>query len=408
MRRSMLIHSNKASVVLCALALAVPWAWAHGDEAIPEIPGFKLGAAATTAWRRAPQRFPSQGLPGYLLQGDPGVDLRGTQLEHGVLQLGYRLNEVLGVQLAAGTHGLDPWHMEAASVQVKGTAWTLELGRQRLWLGDVITPAGHLDRFGLVPLAKHALSSGDWVEDGAQLSLRRAMLGAHWTLDAGLWAGHRFPGTPATPIFPSLHLGAQWQGVGGEWAVDGVLAKLDPKERGSRVTSNTGTHSHVAPVCDASLTDVVCFEGHSRLMGFSAQWRGQRIPITLKTALLWRHEQGALQSANGVAQYGGKTRGQWLEALWQMHSQWVTALRLEHLRAQHDLVGAGATLLASEVGFGRYSPQRRTTAMLGYKLNPWVAMRLEAGRETTNFQAVNFLAARLILNWDHSTHVDNH
>jgi hypothetical protein len=386
---------SKATVALCTLALAAPWAWAHGDEVIPDESGFKFGAQAAVAWRRAAQGLPSQSLPGYLLQGDPGVDSRGTHLEHAVLQLGYRPNEVFGAQLAMGAHGHDPWHIEGASLQAKGAAWTLELGRQRPSLGKVMTPAGHFDRFGLMPLAKQALTHGDWLEDGAQLNLKRTMWGADWTLDAGLWVGHSFPGTPGTQIFPSAHLGAQWHGMGGQWLLDGFMAKLDPKERASQIPSNNGTHTHAAPVCDASLNGVVCFDGSSRLMGFSAQWKSQLIPVSLQGAWLWRHEQGILQSANGVGQYGGRTGGQWLQAVWQMHAQWETALRFERLKAQHNLVGAGATLVASEAGFDPYSPQRRTAAMLGYSPNQRVTVRLEVGREKTNAQRVNFGAVRL-------------
>jgi hypothetical protein len=406
------IPLNKTALAwcLCASTCLAPTAWAHGDahQAIPEAQGFKLGAAGVLAGLSAPRQLLSQGLPGYLLQGDPGVDLRGTQLEHGVLQAGYRLSDNWGAQLAVGAHGTDPWHIETAGLQARSTAaatqWTVNLGRISPALGSVITRAGHLDRFGLMPLARQAMTDGDWTQDGAELGLKRPLWGVDSTVHVGVWAGQRFPGSSASQPrpFPSLHLGAQWDGAWGGWALDGFVAQLHPTGRASRITSSNGAHTHVAPVCDASLNGVVCFDGHSRLSGLSAQWSGPDIPVTLKAAMLWRSEQGTLQSVNGLAQYDARNRGDWLEAIWRIHAQWETALRLERLHAQHTLVGSGsgAGLLASESGFGNYKALQRTTAMLGYKLNPLVGLSLEAGRESTQTQAVHFFAARLIVNWD--------
>jgi hypothetical protein len=39
----------------------------------------------------------------------------------------------------------------------------------------VVAPAGHLDRFALVPLAKQASFGHDWIDDGVQLGWRRAI-----------------------------------------------------------------------------------------------------------------------------------------------------------------------------------------------------------------------------------------
>jgi hypothetical protein len=412
LRPSMLIHSSKtfyriwfvAGALLASLCAQHALAHTDANEAIADTPGLKLGISAVVTSLSAPQRLPSQGLPGYLLQGDPGVDRRATQLEHAVVQAGYRLNDTFGAQLAWGAHGADPTHVEAAWLQARGTLsdtfWTLGAGRQRPSLGTVVTRAGHLDRFSLTPLAKQAITTGDWIEDGAELGLKRQWLGLDWTLDAGLWAGHSFPGSSTSDAFPSLHLGAQWGDAFGDWTLDGFAAQLDPTGRGSRIISSNGAHTHATPVCDASMNGVVCFDGRSRLTGISGQWVARTLPITVTGALLWRNEQGTLQSRNGFGQYDGLTRGDWLELVWRISPQWEVALRNERLNAQHTLVGGGASLVATEAGFGNYTPQRRTALTLGYSVNPWVDVRIEAGREHADTQSVTLVTARLILNWD--------
>jgi hypothetical protein len=404
------IRSNKTALALClgltVLMVLPTWAHQQAQEAIADQAGFKLGGSGVLRYLSASKPLASQGLPGYLLQGDPGVDLRGGQLEHAVLQLGYRSNHWLGAQLAVGAHGTDPLHIEVARLQATGQAdslaWLASLGRQQPSLGEVLTQAAHLDRFGLMPLAKQAMTQGDWTTDGIELGLKRQFWGANWTLDAGLWSGEHFPGSAATKAFAHLHLGAQWDGAWGNWAMDGFMAQLHPRSRASRIASINGAHTHAAPGCDANLNGVVCFDGQTRLSGLSAQWVAKSIPITVKAALLLRLDQGTLQSANGLGQYDARNQGQWFEAIWRMHPQWETALRAERVRAQHTIVGSGASLLATESGFGNYSPQQRTTAMLGYTVNPWVGIRLEAGREKTHTQSAYFVAARLVLNWSRS------
>ena len=400
----MQILSN--SLILACAATVGSAALAHTDanEAIPDALGVKTSLAAAVSSLSAKDKLPSQAMPGYLVKGDVGIDRRGTQLEHGVAQLGYRLNQTLGAQLAIGAHGSDPVHVEAAWLQARGFSpaldWTVGAGRQRPSLGKVMTRSGHLDRFGLMPLAKQALTDGDWIDDGAELSVKRQAAGVDWTVDAGVWRGRSFPGGAASSANPAVHLGAVGHHDAGEWAVDAFVAQLKPQARGSRIFSATGAHTHAAPVCDASLNGVVCFDGRSRLSGISAQWEGRTLPITLTGAMLWRTEHGALASRNGLGQYDGRNRGEWLQGVWRMSPAWEAGVRLERLKANQSLVGAGASLVAAEAGFGSYSRLQRQTVMAGYKLSPWADLRLEAGRDASNTVATRFVALRLVMQWD--------
>lgn len=399
--------SRRAQALALALAIVVLPALAHTDDpdAIPGEPGGKFSLAAAVRSLSASAALPSQRLPGYLMLGDPGIDHRGTELEHGAAQLGYRFTRELGVELAVGAHGSDPIHVEAAWLQGRGTvdavAWTLGVGRRNPSQGVLMTHAGHLDRFGLMPLAKQAVTNGDWIEDGAELGLAGHVDAVDWTLDLGVWAARTFPGSPGSPPAPALHLGAGGNMAGGDWTVDGFLAQFRPSERGSRISSATGGHTHTAPSCQENLNQVVCFSGRSHVGGLSVQWQGRDLPVALAGAVMWRQEDGNLESRNGLGQYTGRTRGDWVQGIWRWASQWELGGRLERLSATQTLIGAGASLLASEAGLDGYSPQRRATAMLGYTFGPWLGVHLEGGREAAGQQTARFVALRVLLQWEH-------
>ena len=344
-------------------------------------------------------------MPGYLVLGDPGIDHRGSELKHGVVQLGYRFGSMLGAQLALGAHGSDPVHVESAWLQGggswEGARWTLGAGRQGPTLGPVISRAGHLDRFGLTPLAKDATLNGDWIEDGSELGLRRRDGSVEWRFDAGVWRGRKFPGASGSAAFPSLHVGANWEASVGELSADAFAAQLRPEGRGSRVANAPGGHTHSAPVCDDSLRDVVCFDGRSRVAGLSAQWQGSSWPIILSGAMLWRHETGTLQSRDGLGDYEGRTRGDWLDGVWRVAPKLDLGIRRETLQARQSLAGSGASLVASNAGLGAYAPLRRLTTMLGFAVMPWADLRVEWGRETSGSLASDFAALRLVVHWEH-------
>jgi hypothetical protein len=392
---------------LTALLLAAGTLPAHAhtdlNAAIPESPGAWIGAAAAGAWTSASDPLPSQRLPGYLLLGDPGIDRRGARLEHAVLQFGYRFDETFGAHLALGLHDGDPVHVESAWLQARGShagiGWTLGAGRERPPLGPVMTYAGHFDAFGAMPLAKAAVTNGDWISDGVRLGAEGAWHDIGWTLDLGLWAGQTFPGARPGAASPSMHGGVEWDALGGEWSFDGFVALLDPAGRGSRVVAADIGHSHEAPRCDASLADVVCFEGRSLIRGLSVRWEGRGLPIGLAAAVMWRDEDGTLQSRNGRGAYDSSNRGDWVQALWRPAAGWEAGVRHERLAAAQTLVGPGANLLAAEAGLIAYRPQQRTTAMLGYLPTSWAELRLEAGEERAGERLSRFVSFRLIARW---------
>ena len=73
-----------AAAALTAACAAPACAHLSVEDAIPGAEGVKLGASAALRALSAKDRLPSQGMPGYLLLGDPGEDARGGGLEHGL------------------------------------------------------------------------------------------------------------------------------------------------------------------------------------------------------------------------------------------------------------------------------------------------------------------------------------
>lgn len=375
---------------------------AHGevDDPLPPDPGVTWDAAAVLRTLKADRTLPSTLLDGYLLQGDAGMDPDGTELEHGALGLAARLNDTWGGRLVIGKHGSEAAEVEEAWVQARhdadnGDVWRLNAGRQRPAMGAALAGAGHFDRFGLMPLASRAATDHHWVDDGLQLRWRRDEV-SRWALDVGLWRGRNFPGSADGSAVPSLHLG--WGQ--GPWQADVLWAGFRPQGRGAVVSATAG-HSHGAPVCDASFTEVICFGGDSDLLAGSVRWSGQTaqvpLPVTLTAAGWLRQDRGTLESANGLADYTGRTRGAWLEAVWHWRPEWELGWRGERLSASHTLHGAGATLLAQEARFDRYQPVTRNALMLGWQVRPWARLQLETGQENQAGTRARYSALRLLL-----------
>jgi hypothetical protein len=392
-----------AGVAMAVLALALgTQAHAHGEaaEALPQEPGVRIGLSAVLANIDADQLLPSNRMAGYLLQGDPGVDRRGTALEHAVVEAGWRLNDTWGSAWALGQHGTDASHVEAAWLQARGTlgqdAWQFTAGRQRPELGPVLTTAGHMDRFAMVPLVKRVAVNDDWIDDGLQLGWRHEGLDVQWSADAGLWTGQVFPGASRNAVVPALHLGAARD----DWNVDAFVAHFEPQGRGAVITSGSGAHTHSTPACDAALKQVVCFDGNADLLGASVRWNSHAWPVTALLAGWLRRDSGTLYSANGTARYTGDNQGGWADVIWRFHPQLEVGLRVETLAAEHHLNGSGAALLATEAGFDAYQAASRSALMLGYVPNDRFALRVEAGQEDVAGTQASYVALRLIARLD--------
>ena len=384
-----------------ACALAAP-AWAHDESrTVPEEPGWRLGAALALANIHASQALPSQRMAGYLLRGDAGVDRRASSLEHGVLEAGWRLNSQWSAYAAAGKHDTDPAHTEAAWVRYESSpgdaqGYTLQVGRMRPQMGPVMTQAGHLDKFTLMPLARRVALDGDWMDDGLQLSARREW--GEWTglADAGLWRGQNFPGSASGSFAPSLHLGL----ARGDWRGDVFAVAFSPDGRGALAQSSNGAHTHNAPDCSTLTTGVLCFAGQTHVMGSSLQWQSHQWPVSVQGAWWLRQDDGRLRSVNGLVQHEASYNGAWLQALWQPLVHWELGWRSERTQARMSLDGAGASLLAQEAGLLGSAPLRRDTAMLGWQLHPQATLSVEAGREQQGGTQVNFTALRMVWRGD--------
>jgi hypothetical protein len=338
---------ERCTILACGL-MAVTGSAAHGlvGNAIPNEVGARVGASLALSWLNADAAIPMATLPGILLSGNRQEDRDGFGLEHGVIDAGVRFNETIGATLAMGWHGTDVGHVEAAWLEARRGNFNLGLGRNRVPLGPVITHAGHMDRFALMPLAKQAAFDGDWIEDGLNLRWRHGGPG-DLEFNAGLWRAKTFPGVDDSNAAPSLHVG----GYLGNVRLDGFVARIKPEKRGTSIQQTSDGHSHAAPTCAESLTGLVCFDGSSDIGGVSARWHAATLPFEVSVAGIIRRERGDLYSTIGDTDYSGDTRGGWIEAAWTLRPEWIVLLRSERLVAEHDLTGFGASLVARDAGF---------------------------------------------------------
>lgn len=390
---------------MLVFALAWPSAHAHGeaDDPLPPEVGLSWDAAIAVRALHRNATMPSTQLQGQLLQGDAGVDPKGTQLEHSTLGLAGRINHAWGARLVLSKHGNESVDVEEAWVQARadagnGDAWWLNAGRVRPAQGEVLGRAGHFDLTALAPLAHRMAWDHDWIDEGLQLSWRRDDPTGRWAMDIGLWRGDRFPGAKEGPAAPSMHLG--W--AQGPWSADTVFTWFQPKARGISASANI-KHKHDAPECTPSFVDVVCFGGTTRLMGASLRWDGRTSPhgwpLSVSAAGWQRADRGKLESANGLARYAGRARGAWLDVVWHAGTHTDLGWRSERLVASHQLNGPGALLLAQATRLHAYAPVHRHTLTIGQRLSSWAELRLDAGRESQAHQTTNFVAARLLLRW---------
>ena len=379
----------------CLLAFS---AQAHEEaQAIPEQAGLRLGAALALAKVNASQALPSQQLQGYLIRGDAGVDRRASALEHAVVEAGWRIDSQWSAYAAAGQHDDDPAHAEAAWLRYELEApenqtRLVQLGRMRPQLGPVMTQAGHMDRFALMPLARRVVVDGDWIDDGVQFSARHD--GNEWTghADLGLWRGKAFPGAANASPAPSLHIGVER----GDWSGDIFASVLQAYGRGALAQSSMGGHTHNAPGCDTLKAGVLCFGGNTRMAGSSLQWQSHDWPVTLQGSYWLRQDDGTLRSVNGQAEHTATHGGGWLQALWRPSAEWEFGLRSERIHADLSIKGAGANLLAQEAGLLGSAPMRRDTVLLSWQPHRSVTVSAEAGQETQGGQRVNFTVLRAV------------
>lgn len=394
------IHSRRlerCAALVCGLAAASGVA-AHGlvGEAIPNEVGARVGASLALSWLNADAAIPMSTLPGVLLTGGHQEDRDGLSLEHGVLDAGVRFNDTFGATLALGWHGSESGHVEAAWVEARRGNLTLGLGRNRVPLGPVMTPAGHMDRFALMPLAKQAAFDGDWIEDGLNLRWRDSGP-SELEVNAGVWRAKAFPGVDEADVAPALHVG----GYLGNIRLDGFVARVKPEKRGTAIQQSSDGHSHAAPTCAESLTGLICFDGTSDIAGASARWHAATQPFEVSVAGIMRRERGDLYSSIGDTDYSGDTRGGWIEAAWTLRPEWIVLLRSERVVAEHDLTGFGASLIARDAGF-LPEPGATTRHALAFAWLPRKDMTLtaEIGSERADGDSNAYVGLRLLWTGD--------
>lgn len=378
---------TRLRLAVLAAVLSSQAAFAHepGSDLIPELPGWRLDAAAAAVAADADERWPASALPGVLGQGlAPRRGDGRLRLEHATLGLAARLDARWGAQWVIGQHDRDPAHTESALLQVNlplgPDRLSAQVGRDTVRMGATLDGAGHFDRFSQTPLAKRGVLDDQWIDDGASLRWRREDVERGLRgLELGLWRGHTFPGGPAGALVPTLRVHAGWD----HWDLQLFASHLEPEARGSAMqTAGAEGHVHGSLDCRDSLAQRVCFDGRSELLGASLRWDREDGRLSLALAGLARRESGALYSLSSTADYRATTTGWWADLAWSPWQDWTLALRGERLVASNRLGSAGATQLAREAGLLGGKPVDRVSLALLRTLGWGTQLALETGSES--------------------------
>ncbi len=390
--------ASRLAAALVALCIGSADAHEPGADAVPDSPGWQLGGAAAVVLPRADARWPAASWPGVLINGSAARDQRaGLRLEHGTLDLAARFDRRFGVHVAAGWHDRERVHTEAAVVQGR-SAWgeddvDVRLGRDTVRMGSVIDGAGHFDRFSEPPLAKRAVLNDQWIDDGVAVGWRRRDADGVRALEAAVWRGRVFPGGPAGPAVPSLHLHAGWGHVDAHL----TAARFQPEGRGAAAQSLGATgHLHGSLDCRASLQQRVCFDGTVDVLGGSLQWEPERSDWNLALAGLTRRDRGSLYASSGDASLNSRVSGVWADVGWRPVARWTLASRLERLSPNNRLEGIGTALLGAAAGLSGAAAVERVTAAVLYQPHEQVTLALEGGHERFAGGKVSHLAVRAI------------
>lgn len=400
-----------ALTALTALMALAAHAHEADDAALPEDPGWRLGATVAAVLPRAERAWPAPAWPGLLIDGQTPRDQHGRlALEHATLDAALRLTPRWALQGTLGWHDGEGAHVETARAAGRwdlgpgGSAGELRLslGRDQVRGGAVLDGAGHFDRFGAMPIAKLAATKGNWIEDGLRLGWHRFAERGLRGVELGLWRGRAFPGGAGAPPAATLHLHGGWDHVDAHL----LLGHVEPEGRGAvqRLGGSTG-HSHGSLDCRRSLQQRVCLDGGASLLQASLRWSSEDERWYLGGALIGKREAGLLSSTSAAADWRSTQWGGWVDISGPLPlastASW--ALRLEQLRARQQLVGTGASGLAREAGLdGARQPWRATLALL--QPLDWLGtdwqLSAEAGQEHSGLGRQAFAALRLIWRGD--------
>lgn len=393
------LRRARVGVGFAFLACGLASAHEPGADSLPDRPGWQLGAAAAVVAPAADARWPTAGWPGVLVLGSaPRDQRRGLRLEHATIELASRIDARRGARLAVGWHDRDRAHLEAAVLQGdyvwRGQALRLQVGRDTVRLGGVIDGAGHFDVFSQPPLAKRGVLNEQWIDDGIRAQWQAAGADGLRALELGLWRGRSFPGGPAGPAVPSVHV------HGGLGHLDAHLsvARLQPRSRGAaaQLAGATG-HVHGNLDCRASLQQRVCFDGAVDLLAGSVRWEPDDSAWSFSAAGLLRHERGALYAAAADADFRATVSGLWADARWRLRPDWQLAARAERLSADNRLQGVGTAALAGASGLATAGgPVERLTLAVQHEIGPSLALSFEAGQERHAAGRVSHVALRAV------------
>ncbi len=402
------VNEARARAAATVLALAASGlAHAHGDGFMSaDTPGLHVGADVVVSLGEGDPPFPSRALSGFLLTGVAPEDRDGLGLEHATLGASLLTEGGVSATFAVGFHDDGEHHVERAWLGYQaqgqyGTAATpghaFGVGRRPVPLGDMMGGDGHVEAFGLDPIAKRVAFDGDWIADGANLRINGSSGRLDWQLDAGWWRSDSFPAGSEKAGGPVIHLGLSLPAS----QADVFVARADVRERGAFIDRGVSGHTHGSPSCSGSGLQVLCFEGAATLFGASAAHRFDDLPLALSAAAIVRREHGDLSGTNGSTRYRATVTGGWLDAAWFVSADDTLTLRLEHAQAKNSVRGSGASAIARDAGLLPALDASRASVSWVRQLNRWTWVAAELGKERASGDDIGYGLIRLGFNGLH-------
>lgn len=329
-------------------------------------------------------------LAGFQPGGEAGLPEAGFSTGHNELVVSANIDDKFHGRLSAAivhSEGETEFELEEAFIETLGLGhgFTLKGGRFLSDIGYLNNIHSHAHDFADKPLVYDAMLGGRLLDTGVQLNWV-APTDFYLNLGAEITAGSAFPGGENKDGKHGLAFFAKTGGdfnQSASWQLGAshYTSKFDVREGGG--------HQHGAGNVDNELLN-----GETEISAVDLVYKWapngnlKNRNFKFQTEYFWRNEHGFAEFTEGAnsaeADYKGRQKGYYAQAIYQFMPGWRVGLRYDHLEADNDISNYAVTAgilpideFLEESGFGNADNPDRSSFMIDYSPSHFSRIRLQ-------------------------------